>query len=197
MANAKLNVGCGNVPLRGWVNIDKFYYPGSPNPLTDQREIEKWNNNEFQQWVYGDAVSLDFPSDTFDEVMLIHVLEHLDMEKGTQAIAEAHRVLKPGGRLDIELPDLLVACRLMSNVHVTALGDNQPWHRVMGLLYGTTGSDGEGQYHLCGYTKEYLRFKLEERDFKNIEEIAVGFGHGNSEEGHAEPQFDFRLRSYK
>lgn len=192
-----LNIGCGNVPITGWINTDKYYYPGSPNPLTDQREIDKWVDTEDSKWIYGDATTLDFPSDTFDQVMLIHVLEHLDMEKGTQAIAEAHRVLKLGGVLEIELPDLLIACELMPTVHVTETGDNQPWHRVMGLLYGTTGSDGEGQYHMCGYTKEYLRFKLEERGFIKIEEIDVGFGHGNSEEGHPEPQFDFRMRATK
>src|SRR3990167_2206803 len=194
----RCNVGAGNVPLRGYYNVDKYYYPGSPNPLTDQREVDKWVDSEDSKWLYGDAVKLDFESETFDEVIMVHVLEHLDMEKGTQAIAEAHRVLKPGGTVEIELPDLLVACALIPTVHVTPTGNNQPWHRVMGLLYGTTGSDGEGQYHLCGYTKEYLRFKLEERGFKSITEIPVGFGHGDdSELGHAEPQYDFRFRGIK
>jgi predicted SAM-dependent methyltransferase len=193
----KLNVGSGNVPLKGYVNIDKYYYPGSPYPLTDQSQVEKWEDNFTQKWIYGDAVKLDFESDIFDKVILVHVLEHLDMAQGSQAIMEAHRVLKQGGILEIELPDLLVACDLMKKVHVTPLGDNQPWHRVMGLLYGTDGADGEGQYHMCGYTKEYLKFKLDERGFHEIHEIPVGFGHGNDLEGHAEPQYDFRMRATK
>ena len=191
----RLNTGSGNFPLRGWYNIDKYYYPGSPEPLTDQREVDKWKDEEGSKWMYGDAVKLGFESDIFDEVMMVHVLEHLDMAQGSRAIMEAHRVLKPGGTLEIELPDLLVACELMPTVHVTPTGDNQPWHRVMGLLYG--GDDGEGQYHMCGYTKEYLRFKLEERGFRDIEEVPVGFGHGNSEGGHPEPQYDFRYRCVK
>lgn len=194
----KLNIGCGNVPLRGYINIDKFYYPGSPYPLTDQRAVSAWFDELGSQWLYGDATELDLESDTFDEVMLIHCLEHLDMGQGSRAIMEAYRVLKPGGFIDIEVPDLLKACALMPTVHVTPGGDNQPWHRVMGALYGTDGSDGEGQYHLCGYTQEYLRFKLQERDFINVQEIPVGFGHGEQDEiGHPEPEYDFRLRAYK
>lgn len=192
-----LNTCSGNVPLEGWINIDKYYFPGSPNPLTDRRVVDSWVDTEESKWIYGDATALEFPEATFDKVMMVHGLEHLDMGQGSRAIMEAHRVLKPGGVLEIEVPDLLKACALMPTVHVTPDGDNQPWHRVMGLLYGTDGSDGEGQYHLCGYTQEYLRFKLEERGFKNIQEVPVGYGHGNSEEGHSEPQFDFRLRAVR
>ncbi len=197
-AIVKANIGCGNVPLKGYINVDKYYHPDSPAPLLDKKLAETWNkDNPESPWLYGDAVKLNFMDEVFDEVMIVHALEHLSMEDGNLAIKEAHRVLKPGGTIEIELPDLLRACQLMQEVHITHDGDNQPWHRVMGLLYGTTGMDGEGQFHLCGYTKEYLRFKLEERGFKNIEEIPVGFGHGNNEEGHPEPQYDFRLKAIK
>jgi predicted SAM-dependent methyltransferase len=192
----RLNIGCGNVPLKGWINVDKFYYPGSDAKQLDQMGVEKWENTVESQWLYGDATQLDFPDETFDEVMIIHCLEHLDMEQGNLAIKEAYRVLKPGGTFDVELPDLLKACELMPTVHVTATGDNQPWHRVMGLLYGAVGEEhgGKGQYHLCGYTKEYLRFKLDERGFNDIKELPVGYGHGDAEHGHGEPQFDFRMQ---
>lgn len=194
----RLNIGCGNVPLKGYLNVDKYYYPGSSAPLNDNKLAETWNkDNPDSIWSYGDATKLEFMNDSFDEVMMVHCIEHLSMEDGNLAIKEAHRVLKPGGKLEIETPDLLKACQLMQEVHVTQDGNNQPWHRVMGLLYGTTGMDGEGQFHLCGYTKEYMRFKLEERGFKEIEEIPVGFGHGNNEAGHPEPEYDFRMKAIK
>ena len=194
----RLNCGNGNIPLKGYINIDKHYYPGSDNKLLDRELAATWNiDNPDSLWQYGDAVKLEFMDNSFDEVIMVHMLEHLSMEDGNLAIKEAHRVCKVGGFVEIEVPDLLRACQLMQEVHVTPLGDNQPWHRVMGLLYGTTGMDGEGQFHLCGYSKEYLRFKLEERGFKNIEEIPVGFGHGNNQEGHPEPQYDFRMRAEK
>ncbi|MFA5013926.1 MAG: class I SAM-dependent methyltransferase [Actinomycetota bacterium] len=199
MENLKqANLGCGNVPLLGFTNIDKYYYPGSPVPLTYKPLADTWNQDHPESpWVYGDIVHLDFPDNTFDRVILVHVLEHVSMEHGNLAIKEAHRVCKLGGIVEIEVPDLTRACEMFPKVHITD-SDFHPWYRVMGLLYGTTGCDGEGQFHLCGYSKEYLRFKLNERGFINIEEIPVGFGHGNSGPiGHAEPQFDFRMKAIK
>lgn len=196
----RCNIGCGNTPLKGWINCDKYYYPGSDAKQLDTMQANSWEDTEDSMWMYSDATKLPFLDDHFDEVMIIHCLEHLDMEQGNLAIKEAHRVLKPGGALHVELPDLLKACELMPTVHITQEGDNQPWHRVMGLLYGAVGEEhgGKGQYHLCGYTKEYLRFKLEERGFKDITEEHVGFGHGDdTEHGHGEPQFDFRMLGIK
>lgn len=188
-----LNVGCGNVPLQGWVNIDKYYYPGSEWELTDKSEVDKWVNSETQSWNEGDAVNLPFPSETFDHVMLVHVLEHLSMEDGNLAIQQAYQVLKFGGTIEIEVPDLMVACNSLPHLET----NSQEWCRIMGCIYGTTGKDGEGQFHLCGYTQDYLRFKLLERGFKDVEYVHVGFGHGNDQEGHAEPELDFRLKAIK
>jgi len=194
----KLNCGCGNVPLIGYTNIDKYYYPASSRPLNDNLLADTWNQlHPESPWLDGDAINLEFPDEHFDEVIMVHTLEHLSMEDGNLAIKEAHRVCKTGGFVEIEVPDLTRACESFLNVHVTPDGDNQPWHRIMGCIYGTTGMDGEGQFHLCGYSKEYLRFKLEERGFKDIVEIEVGFGHGNNEAGHPEPEYDFRMRATK
>lgn len=193
-----LNAGCGNVPLIGFTNVDKYYYPGSTRPLNDNALADTWNlEHPDSPWIYGDIVNLNFPNETFDRVILVHVLEHVSMEEGGLAVKEAFRVLKKGGVIEIEVPDLIRACELLPTVHITD-EDFKKWYRVMGLIYGTTGSDGEGQFHLCGYTKEHLRYKLNERGFINVEEIPVGFGHGDSSEtGHAEPEYDFRMRAIK
>ena len=190
----KLNIGCGNVPLEGYTNVDKYYYPGSTAPLNDNGLAETWNTDHPDStWVFGDAVKLDFPNDYFDQVLMVHIIEHLSMEDGNLAIKEAYRVLKPGGTIEIETPDLLKACKLMLE---TGISDPN-WYRYWGCIYGTTGKDGEGQFHLCGYTQSYLKFKMEERGFKDIHEIYPGYGHGNNDQGVSEAEYDFRLRGEK
>jgi SAM-dependent methyltransferase len=47
----------------------------------------------------GDAADLDFPTETFDQVLSVCVLEHI--KKQEQAIKEMARVLKPGGVLGL------------------------------------------------------------------------------------------------
>ncbi len=192
----KLNIGCGNVPLVGYLNIDKYYYPGSPSPLNDNILGATWNQDHPDSpWLKGDAVGFPFPFDSFDEVLMVHVIEHMSMEEGNRAVQEAVRVCKPGGFVEIETPDLIVACRLMLELDKEV--DSQKWYRGMGLLHGTTGMDGEGQFHLCGYSENYLRKVMTDHHLVRIERIPVGFGHGNNQEGHPEPEFDFRLKGWK
>lgn len=46
--------------------------------------------------------SLPFAADTFQTVLMLDFLEHVDDDRGT--LAELHRVLKPGGRLIVSTP---------------------------------------------------------------------------------------------
>lgn len=194
----RLNVGCGNVPLPGYINIDKYYYPGSTHPGMNFEDGLTWNKEyPDSPWSYGDAAKLDFPNEEFDEVIVVHCLEHLSMNAGNDCLRECARVLKKGGVLEVEVPDLTRACDLFLNVHISHEKNNADWMRIMGLLYGSQGGEGEGQFHLCGYSKEYLKFRFNEHGFINIEEIPVGFGHGTREGGHGEPEYDFRIRGYK
>lgn len=50
----------------------------------------------------GDGVFLPFPDDTFDRIIAAEVLEHIPDDVG--AIAELHRVLKPGGVIAVTIP---------------------------------------------------------------------------------------------
>lgn len=66
----------------------------------------------FQPDVVRDILrGLPFDTNTFDKVMIYHVLEHIDgmapmypIDNYDFVISEIHRVLKPGGLADIEVP---------------------------------------------------------------------------------------------
>lgn len=78
-----LDLGCGNRRLPGrTVGLDIAFYAGVD--------------------VLGDAHTLPFKSEVFDRVVIQEVLEHVrDPER---VLAEIWRVLKPGGKVYVEVP---------------------------------------------------------------------------------------------
>lgn len=99
-ANGKLlDIGCGTMPYRRdmlefvkeYIGLDypktKKMYPGAPKPD-----------------ILGDAKNLPLDSATFDTVLMLQVLEHIDNPE--LAIKEASRVLKTGGIIIISVPFL-------------------------------------------------------------------------------------------
>ena len=53
--------------------------------------------------VCADARNLPYPDGTFDTVITMHLLMHLDDETIEQIMKEVHRVLRPGGRWIVDL----------------------------------------------------------------------------------------------
>jgi hypothetical protein len=87
-ASMKLNLGCGRNKRDGFVNIDK-YPTFSPDMLWD-----------LEQTPYP------FEANSVTEIAATHVLEHLGQstEVFLKIIKELHRILAPGGTIDITVP---------------------------------------------------------------------------------------------
>jgi predicted SAM-dependent methyltransferase len=92
MSKLFVNVACGNSYLNGWFNLD--YKPVSPT-------IIKAN-------LLG---KLPFADATVDLLYSSHFLEHVPSIKVTGFLAECFRILKPGGRIRLVLPDLEEICK--------------------------------------------------------------------------------------
>jgi SAM-dependent methyltransferase len=67
----------------------------------------------------GSLTALPYEAATFDRALCLDVLEHLPFNEQRPAIAELHRVLKPGGQLLVSVPNL---AHLQSRVHFLLAG---------------------------------------------------------------------------
>ena len=67
----------------------------------------------------GSLTALPYPDATFDRALCLDVLEHLSFEDQPRALAELHRVLRPGGELLVSVPNL---AHLQSRVHFLLQG---------------------------------------------------------------------------
>lgn len=98
----KLNLGCGDTPLSGWVNVDLFPGPGVQQ-VADLRE----------RWPWDDS--------SVDEARAWHLFEHLPDRVHT--MNELWRVLAPAGIAEIQVPTVDGPAAFSSPTHVSY------WHR--------------------------------------------------------------------
>lgn len=85
----KLNLGCCDLPLAGYVNID---YSTSPHIKAD---------------LVADVLNLSdhFAPESVDEIWFAHGIEHLRPDQIDDAVDHWRSLLKPGGTLGLVTPD--------------------------------------------------------------------------------------------
>jgi predicted SAM-dependent methyltransferase len=104
----------------------------------------------------ADIRHLPFVDGWFVGVECHHVIEHLTPEDATRALAEIHRVLQPGGILEISCPDLEACAR-------TLLAGNL---EILQNFYSPHAD--EAQRHRWGYTWASLTAQLTRGGFVAI-----------------------------
>lgn len=93
-----LEIGCGRgLQLEERVNLSGKTYYG----LDIRPEFLDWGSKE-KALIAGDGNFLPFSDQSFDEVVCSHTLEH--MEDYNTLMPEIYRVLKKGGRVEINVP---------------------------------------------------------------------------------------------
>lgn len=120
----------------------------------------------------GNANDLSrFTEDSFDCVYASHVVEHFDYKDELQrTLSEWRRVLKPGGLLQVSVPDLDVLAVLMLDRQLTMVDH----FMVMRMIFG--GHTDAYDYHQVGLTHEILGSFLLSTGFIDVQRVA-GFGH--------------------
>jgi SAM-dependent methyltransferase len=113
-----LDIGCGRNKLPGSMGLDIV-------PLEGVDVVHDLN-----QFPYP------FPSDTFDGVRIVHVIEHI--ESILRTMEEVHRIIKPGGVVEIVTPHYTDASSWQDPTHI--------WH-LNSRSFDYFQSDFESNYY--------------------------------------------------
>jgi predicted SAM-dependent methyltransferase len=116
----------------------------------------------------GNCVSLtQFTEGSVAQIYASHVYEHLSHRNELPAaLKEAHRVLMPGGLLQISVPDFAAIARMILAPNRTV----KEQYSLMGHLFGAQVD--EYDYHKAGLTGPMLRGHLMGAGFTDIERVA-------------------------
>jgi len=140
------NLGCGNKKWDGWINVDLH---------SDIADI-KCNLRK-----------LEIASNSADAVAAIHVLEHFYEWEAFDVLTEWKRILKPNGKMILELPCM---DKVFAYVH-NCVVNKQPLQPFMTLLalYGDPKHKQPAMCHKWGWFQEPLRQMLESVGMERIE----------------------------
>lgn len=99
--------------------------------------------------------ALPFLDNSIDQIWSSHTLEHSGIYRVGQSLKEWYRVLKPGHRAIISVPNFDYIARYWLT------GPDRAWAEAM--VFGTQSD--EGQYHKCAFTSISLKGDLEAAGF--------------------------------
>lgn len=133
-----LNIACGDAPMAEAVNVD-FQATGD---------------------VVADVAHLPIRTGSVDDAHALDILEHIPHQRTHDVLAEWRRVLRPGGRLTVRVPNMGRLARLL-------LVQPQDTELIIRNIYGghRWGPDGAWDAHHWGWTQDSLACELAEAGF--------------------------------
>lgn len=108
MSRICLDLGAGDKREPGWIHVDQVTRKEGVTAPEVVADISK---------------SLPFPDNYADEIRSIHVVEHMYRWEVVNILTDWVRVLKPGGKMALECPDLM-SCMyfMMTKPEIPQLG---------------------------------------------------------------------------
>lgn len=155
----RLNLGCGDKILPGYVNVDVAETRAGKRPdiLCDLHALAP------------------FESNSVDEILSVHVVEHFWRWEIVGVLKEWVRVLKAGGLMVLECPNLKSACEtFLANPDLQA-GPGQEGQRSMWVFYGDPSWRDPLMVHRWGYTPRSLAAVMAEAGLVNIRQEPAQF----------------------
>lgn len=169
----KLHLGCGSRLFEGYINVDGEYMSGDPNVTIHD-------------------ITKPFPiqDNSVDEILTVHVLEHLHRNMLLPMFKEWHRMLKPGGCAAVEWPDLLKMCKeIVKDPSCLWSDDKRVLKRTVSGIYGDSVRYPDPvMLHKWGYSEESMSRLFKAAGFSRVE---IQPNH------HAKSHIDSRVVAFK
>lgn len=165
----KLNIGCGGKRIPGYTGIDAVQ-----RPAVD---------------IIANADNIPLDSGVAEEIMAIHLMEHFYQWEVPGVLREWYRLLQPGGKLVLELPDV-VKCAQNLVDNVLKGGKHLDQLSYWGL-YGDPRLKDPFMTHRWGWTFQTLGQVLHDVGYVNIIELPTMFHPAGKEHR------DFRVEAQK
>jgi len=155
-----LHVGCGGTPLPA-------------GQFDGCQEIRLDIDPAVNPDVVGSITDIPLLSETVDVVYSAHNLEHVADHEVPLALSEFYRVLKHGGRVVLEVPDVQAVAEAIPRIGLNGVLYQSPGGPISpaDVLYGwrKAVAGGNGFYaHKTGFTKETLETSLAKAQFRNV-----------------------------
>lgn len=154
VSGIRLNLGCGHVPLDGYLNVDRRALPGVD--------------------IVAEIDALPFEKNQVAEISSAHMLEHFPQEELRRNLLPYwFSLLKSGGKFRAIVPD---AEGMIQAYH----SNEYTFDRLREVTFG--GQDYDGDFHYNMMTTESLRTLLEEAGFSGFTVLAKNRENGGCKE---------------
>ncbi len=155
----RLNLGCGDKILPGYVNVDVVESRAgmAPDVVCDLHSLTP------------------FPDGFADEILSVHVIEHFWRWEAEDIVREWLRVLKPGGRMVIECPNIEHACRRLMESPESAAREDRSGQETMWVFYGDPRWKDPLMVHRWGYTPRTLAELLAQAGLREVRQEPAQF----------------------
>ena len=149
----KLNIGAGGRKYEGFTNVD----------IVARQGVD----------IVAEMSKIPLPDASAEEIMAIHVVEHVHSWEVPIALKEWNRLMKSGGRLILELPDIIKCCKNL--LHGVMLGGKHPHQLSYWGIYGDDRARDPFMQHKYGWTFKTLKPLVSAAGFENIHEAETQF----------------------
>ena len=140
----RLNIGSGNVRYSNCINL----------------ELEP--HGEVDADVYADITKgIPFENNYFEEVFMIHVIEHIQRKFHARVFDEVWRVMKPNSRLIMGFPDII---ENMKRFIENKFGGR--WRIYHNCIFGR--QERKGDFHVSGIERQDICDRLISAGFVDI-----------------------------